>query len=320
MNEIPMDIQDYLSKMNDIQYAILNFVESEDSKISSINNSLRDNKIFQNKHEFKLILRLILSIYTEHHQTSNFFDRICIILKNYNSDIKKTFSDNEISTIFENNKDLYKCLSSDSNTIFNTDDNESNICMIIQNDSIDEFISYIKETNTSLDSEIELISSKRNSILIEKKPTIIEYASFCGSIQIIKYMSTQKVELLKPSMWLYAIHSNNIELIQFLIDNNVLPENNKYTNCFLEAVKCHHNSIADFIREKYNPDFNVNELLVICLKYCNFKYLTIKMLTDGFYFLCKYDYYTMIDILFNNQYNIDLNAIQIFIYFFLIKF
>lgn len=44
-----------------------------------------------------------------------------------------------------------------------------------------------------------------NSYLIEKKTqTLIEYAAFFGSIQIIKYLHFNNVEL-DPSLWIYVI-------------------------------------------------------------------------------------------------------------------
>lgn len=69
----------------------------------------------------------------------------------------------------------------------------------------------------------------------KKSISIIEYASFFGSIQIFQYLIMNKVEL-KPSLWLYAIHSQNAELISLLEENKIdrpkfdSDEETKYNN------------------------------------------------------------------------------------------
>ena len=55
------------------------------------------------------------------------------------------------------------------------------------------------------------------------KKCLIEYASFFGSIQIIQYLRYSNVQLMR-SMWLYVIHSNNVELVHFLEENEIKPE------------------------------------------------------------------------------------------------
>ena len=50
--------------------------------------------------------------------------------------------------------------------------------------------------------------------------TLIEYAAFFGSIQIFKYLVKNGVELY-PSLWNFAIHGNNPELISFLEDSGL---------------------------------------------------------------------------------------------------
>ena len=94
-------------------------------------------------------------------------------------------------------------------------ENDSYICSLIRSDSVEEFISYVNRTNLSLLTKIKPSFYETNSFLIDKEPTLIEYASFFGSIQIIQYLKYNKVPLTS-SLRLYAIHSNNPELIHFL--------------------------------------------------------------------------------------------------------
>lgn len=94
-------------------------------------------------------------------------------------------------------------------------ENDSYICTLIRKDSVEEFISYINRINLSHSSKIKPSIYETNSYLIDKEPTLIEYAAFFGSIQIVQYLKYNEVQL-NFSLWFYSIHSNNAELIHFL--------------------------------------------------------------------------------------------------------
>lgn len=177
-------------------------------------------------------------------------------------------------------------------------ENDSYVCKLIREDSVEEFIKYINQKNLSLSSQITLSIFDTNSIFIEnlyslintrdhENPTIIEYAFYFGSIQIVKYLIFEGVELTS-SLWPYAIHSNNAELINMLeekqlipyeyyfisYDNRFFPENpeemmnrgssfyfykydssNKnsiwqyktYRAILIEAIQCHNNDVYTYI-------------------------------------------------------------------------
>ena len=101
--------------------------------------------------------------------------------------------------------------------------NDSHICSMIRKDSIKEFVSYMIRTNSSLSSKIPPSIFETNSFLIERKnTTLIEYSAFFGSIKIFQYLMMKGVEYT-ASLWLYAIHSKNAELIHILDENNAFP-------------------------------------------------------------------------------------------------
>ena len=54
-----------------------------------------------------------------------------------------------------------------------------------------------------------------------------------------------KIEL-KPSLWLYAIHSRNAELIHLLETYQVSPLVDNFERCLSESIKYHRNEIADY--------------------------------------------------------------------------
>ena len=128
-------------------------------------------------------------------------------------------------------------------------ENDSMISSFIRNDSVSEFIIYLTKTNLPLSSHIHDSIFESNSILNEKVPTLIEYAMFYGSIQIVKYLSFNQVEL-NPSLWIYGIHSDNPEIIHFLEENNVEPPKGEYLECLLQSIECHHNEISEYINDQ----------------------------------------------------------------------
>ena len=61
---------------------------------------------------------------------------------------------------------------------------------------------------------------------MRNETNLVEYAAFFGSIQIFKYLLVNQVKLI-PSLWIYAIHSRNPEIIHLLEENNIEPYGSK---------------------------------------------------------------------------------------------
>ena len=216
--------------------------------------------------------------------------------------------------------------------------NDNYICQLIQNDSIEEFIVYVNKNNVNISSIIKPSIFETNLFLLKRESSLIEYASFYGSMQIIKYLFMNQIEL-KSTLWLYSIHSKNPELIHFLEENHVKqPIYNERNQCYKESIKCHHNDIANYIKD----NFDVNKDLhywtnfysnIDGFAYYNFinlheelqyEFNTIEkfngQIDNIFFNSCKYDYiYIVYYILENTYYNIN-TVIITKICFFLIKF
>ena len=124
---------------------------------------------------------------------------------------------NESSNIFEN-YDLKR----------QEGENDSFIYLFNDTKRFNWCIQFIVAYNCySLSRQITPSIFETNSFLIERKnTTLIEYSAFFGSIQIFKYLMMNEVELTE-SLWLYAVHSKNAELIQmqswfkFLMKNSI---------------------------------------------------------------------------------------------------
>ncbi|KAK8838958.1 hypothetical protein M9Y10_032418 [Tritrichomonas musculus] len=196
-------------------------------------------------------------------------------------------------------------------------ENDDYLCELIRNNEIKEFITFIGQANLPLDSYIKKSTFETNQHLIENdKISLIEYASFCGSNDIIKYMHMNRVELT-PSMWIFAIHSKNAELIRYLEENHVPPPYDDYETILRESIKCHHNDISNYIIDnlmkegdlqngiKNKYDGNLYRYSVEYHNYCffpaNMKYKNM------FLYLCEFVYYNLVS-LYLSEGNIDINA------------
>lgn len=62
----------------------------------------------------------------------------------------------------------------------------------------------------------------------------------------MKYLVANDVELI-PSLWLYTVHFDNPEIIQFLEYNQIKIDK----RTFSEAIKCHHHNINHYIYDNY---------------------------------------------------------------------
>ena len=178
-------------------------------------------------------------------------------------------------------------------------ENDSYICSLMRQDSISDFVSHVTRSNTSLSSTIKRSIFETNSFLIEKEPTLIEYATFFGSIQIFQYLRLNDVPLTS-SLWLYAIHSNNAEMIHLLEENKISPPNNSYEICLEEAIKCHHNSIANYILDNLIAnisDQSKEKMTDWSFRYSNYSFLPEEYgQNDLFFYYCRYGYFHIVDL------------------------
>ena len=382
-----MSIQKYCDEMANIQIKLHEFLDCElkaENKYQDLKNIFDDIKIYDNRHQFKSILHLLLKISNNYHQKSNFFDKIGQIIKILENCIKQYFTNSEIFDIFKSNKRLLlylfesNILKMDENIVkqmitgkyllrkypqyfspeirpfintkyfnesyyqllikeINTElpknfyqarkngQNDSKICDLIRNDSIDDFVSYMNRTNHSISGSIEASIYETNNFLLKQKTqTLIEYASFFGSIRIFNYLKSKGVKLT-TSLWRYSIHGQNLELIQILEQNHIDPkdEDEEFIDYLKEAIKCHHNELSNYIINQYlskkdneNEDENEeeseysyeNDILIYGLKYYNFTYVKYELIDKYcFKYLVQYDYYIIVNLLINSNHDFDIN-------------
>ena len=185
--------------------------------------------------------------------------------------------------------------------------NDGYICQLIQNDLIDEFIKYVNQNNYSLESKIKPSIYETNFLLLKKQPSLIEYSAFFGSIQIFKYLLLNNVELTS-SLWFYAVHSNNPELIHIIEEKQIEIENDFYEQILIESIKSHHNDLSDYFLNNYIQNINDQKIL----KYFNFSFINADFFNDiNFGYLCKYNYIPFVKELLESN-KIDINRMTKF--------
>lgn len=293
-------VQENRHKLKDVLYLILkisknhhrssNFFQKIEKIIKFYKDSLKNHFTAQEiNFMFYKNKRLLLFLYKESIITPTISDILLFYQKCSLSHIEYLFPQiNGLPDGFYEAKQVITTMSDDkittnpseecdNNDLFERNrengENTDYICELIRNDSIDEFVAHSTKTNLSLTTTIKPSIFETNSFLLKGDPSLIEYSAFFGSIQILKYLFLNNVEV-NPSLWFYVIHGKNAELIHFLEEKNVKPPGNNYKLCFFEAIKCHHNDIAKYIRDNFiqpssNDDF---ETFTYALEYSNYEF------------------------------------------------
>ena len=198
-------------------------------------------------------------------------------------------------------------------------ENDSYICQLIRNDSVEEFIAFINRNNIPLSSTIESSCYETNINFLINDVSLIEYAAYYGSIQIFQYLKFNNVDL-KKSLWDFVIHSNKPEMIHLMEELQIEPEKD-YVQYYIKAVQNHHNNIARYFKENFlNSEdipnaqnlihFNFSIFLDIFnndLDILNNKDQLNGLLLD----FCGSGCYEVVDFLLNN-FDVDINSKIIF--------
>lgn len=323
-----MEIQEYLNKMKEIQYHVIDYLDSDRFDEENTNNLIdffSNIKIQNERDEFKSFLYLISKISNNHHQTKNFFDKIFQIINFYSVQIKNNLSNLEIFNIFKTNKQIIRFLK--EKRILEIDQTFSSlffklnvfshpqtipyICELIQDDNIIDFVKYTNQTNYPIKSaKIDCKIFETNSFLINKNPTLIEYSAFCGSIQIFQYLQINSVELTS-SLWIYAIHGSSNQIINILEENKIIPNNKIYDQCLIESIKCYHNEIVEYLLANYISDENAffenySHQIFECY---NFNFIKSNHINESsIYDLYVNKYTRILKLLLKNE-NVDINKL-----------
>ena len=104
MSKIP---QKYLDMMSKIQDNLLEFIDDEANEEENFQNLtflFNEQKIRENINYLKSLLHLLVNVANNHFRGTNFFDKIEKIIRYFQNEIKKYYSNSEIYDIFKSNR------------------------------------------------------------------------------------------------------------------------------------------------------------------------------------------------------------------------
>ena len=201
-------------------------------------------------------------------------------------------------------------------------ENDTKLCRLIRNDSLDLFIEYMKQKSIPFNTYImpSIYETHRKIDDISKKVNLISYALFFGSIQIFSYLqqnyADQHLDLFNLS-----VYSNNISIIKQVENIHQLNINTEIM--FKEAIECHHNDIANYIQCNYMdqqqnlPHYDLEKnIYTNSIHYRNFSFFPGDFKNPFlFYYFCKYNYVNIVENYLKTT-SVDLNKLYILNFYF----
>ena len=140
---------------------------------------------------------------------------------------------------------------------------EDSVWKYIQNDDIDKFTNYIAENNITLyetdDEDDDLFEGDIDDIKKDvgkvddlqihfNTYNMIEFASFCDSINIVKYLVNEDVSITNYAI-VNSIRGGSQNVISYYVSKGV-----SFDNMLTYAIDSHQNSIAKWLFKKYSDN------------------------------------------------------------------
>lgn len=192
-------------------------------------------------------------------------------------------------------------------------ENPRRLCKLIRDDSLHEFKQYVDSNNLNLFMTIKQSVFETNPFLLSRETTLAEYASFYGSLKILKYLYENQVELTS-SLWIYSVHSQNIDVIHFIEQKSFKVKEKVFIYAMLEAVRCLHKNVADYIMDNYIKYHNLHiegQIALQSIKDFNYEFFPHIFDFNHFFYLCKRGYFYLVQLILN-KHSIELNTRIIF--------
>lgn len=280
------DLQELLYLISNISYnhhRTKNFFDKFEKIILHLKNAL---KLFTNSvlfDIFKFNKRILMFLFTQ--KIVIFDDDVQeFLFKNFDEDkqyfyyfypeIKSHIDDDKLKKIEEELQSIDNDIFTNFETNRQIGENDSYLCELIRQDLVKEFIIYVNKNNIKLSSHINESIFETNEFLIADKVTLIEYATFFGSLQIFQYLQLNNVDLT-PSLWLYSVHGRNPFIIHILEENHV---DYNVDELIEESIKCHHNELTEYFKNTLLNDSlkndEYNECILQNLNYSCFHFMS----------------------------------------------
>ncbi|KAK8842656.1 hypothetical protein M9Y10_025516 [Tritrichomonas musculus] len=257
--------------------------DADSQNLANFVSELNKNNILHDEQEIDELLRMISHIGSNYHRFPDFFPKIFNLLNVIKEDISKFYTNEEIFSIFLNIEPIAIFLR--DNNLLNFDDdvnyiiknpdnqgicqyfnpenktneveyqqageNHNILCKLIRLDQTEDFANFIEENHINLDSIIPPSPFETNSYLKSHKDTnLIQYAVFCGSINVFRYIAEKDLDLLNETVWEYAIHGDGPEIIDFLKEISIPPPKDNFSKCLKLSVINYQKEITDILRNE----------------------------------------------------------------------
>lgn len=155
--------------------------------------------------------------------------------------------------------------------------NDSTIAKIIREDDVEKLQKFLSQTNISINSTIPYSIFEICQYINRNEtdmPTLIEFASFCGSINTFKFLFMNDAKL-KESTIDYAINGGNIEIIHILENSNC-----SFNTALDAAIHDQKDDIVDYILDNKGMQFNIDS---VCTSIVNLNYKILNRTLDIIY-------------------------------------
>ena len=173
-------------------------------------------------------------------------------------------------------------------------ENDTTICELIRDDKIDDFIKHINTKHIKENGYIEESSFETNPLLKKSNVSLIQYSAFFGATNIFKYLSSRESVILDSSIWEYAIHGENLEIVKIIEDKKI--EFHVHNATLLESlIQCHNPDIFNYFKKNYYDVKKNNQKLQeriygYSLKYRNYTLVSSEAFRPSFLLKCIYEY------------------------------
>ena len=215
-------------------------------------------------------------------------------------------------------------------------ENEDEACKIIRSDSVKDFEDFVKRSNKSSVQNIffPLTIYETSWAILRKGAWLTDYAAYSGSFNIFNYLVSQNAGL-KQDLWIFAIHGNNIQILERLKQTIMKPYADTRMRSLIESYKCHHIKVTDFVwknyfqkvKKKSDVDFDVDvddveeedyddfdnglfNRFVYAFKYHNYSCFPKNLNKAAFFYdLCQFNYVRIVELfLQSNDFKFDVNV------------
>lgn len=367
--QLKHEIDSYLNDNKNWQESLLNYLDSpeiEDENFSVILAEIDNKQIASDCFLFEEFLYFLAHISTHHKRSPGFLDRLIKILHQFQEQLSKytneqlfhffkycppiIFSlqnlhmiefDEEVNCIISSDQFLTSCYRPTCESIENfrqiqqIGENHTYLCQLIREDDVSAFSNEIDTRSLSLASTIDQSIFETNSFLkSQNRITIIQYAAASGSEMIFQFLLDfpETPVVLDEDIWPFAIYGQNASILDKMVENEIPFPPEIYKECILQSISCHHHQIFDWMKMKFDinfesnndeeieiPNFFINPLFKAAIQSHNFTQMQDhfnqlqindlyceETLTELFYDICSADFYFIPQILLNIP-EIDVN-------------